>query len=96
MENIPNDQKITKWRQNTQTFSIPRPSKNYPNWNFRYENIPSGKNSKNWNFCQSDNPGLDDLQTLRHLETLLKRMKNDLPAEHPDTSCRPCKKTQAH
>jgi hypothetical protein len=32
----------SKWPQNTPTFSIPRPSKIYPNWDFWFEKIPSG------------------------------------------------------
>jgi hypothetical protein len=32
----------SKWLQNILTFSIPKPSKIYPNWNFWSENKPSG------------------------------------------------------
>jgi predicted secreted protein len=31
-----------KWPKNIQIFSIPRPSKIYLNWDFWFENIPSG------------------------------------------------------
>jgi hypothetical protein len=31
-----------KWPHNVPTFSIPRPSKIDPNWDFWYENMPSG------------------------------------------------------
>jgi hypothetical protein len=34
-QKYPNDKNIT-------TFSIPKPSKIFPNWDFWYENIPSG------------------------------------------------------
>jgi hypothetical protein len=34
--------KLTKLPQNIPTSSIVRPSKIYPNWNFWFENIPSG------------------------------------------------------
>jgi hypothetical protein len=34
--------KYSKWPQNIATFSILRPSKIYPNWDFWSENIPSG------------------------------------------------------
>jgi hypothetical protein len=55
--NIPKRKNITKLPQNTPnghklyqkdikysrwSFSIPRPTKVYPNWDFRYENKPSG------------------------------------------------------
>jgi hypothetical protein len=32
----------SKWVKNIPTNSITRPSKIYPNWDFWYENIPSG------------------------------------------------------
>jgi hypothetical protein len=32
----------TKWPKNIPTFSIPRPSKLYPNWEFWSKNKPSG------------------------------------------------------
>jgi hypothetical protein len=32
----------SKWPKNKPNFSIPRPSKIYPNWDFWFENIPSG------------------------------------------------------
>jgi hypothetical protein len=32
----------SKWSKNTPTFSIPRPSKIYPNLDFWFEDIPSG------------------------------------------------------
>jgi hypothetical protein len=32
----------TKWPKNIPTFSIPRPSKLYPNWDFWSKNKPSG------------------------------------------------------
>jgi hypothetical protein len=34
--------KFTKWLQNIPTSSVERPSKIYPNWDFGFENIPSG------------------------------------------------------
>jgi hypothetical protein len=34
--------KYTKWPLNIPTFAFPRFSKIYPNWDFWYENIPSG------------------------------------------------------
>jgi hypothetical protein len=34
--------KYTKWPLNIPTFSIPRPLKIYPNWDFWYEKMPSG------------------------------------------------------
>jgi hypothetical protein len=34
--------KCTKWPQNKQTSSVARPSKSYPNWDFCFQNIPSG------------------------------------------------------
>jgi hypothetical protein len=34
--------KYFKWPQNISTFSNPRPSKIYPNWDFGFENKPSG------------------------------------------------------
>jgi hypothetical protein len=40
--NVPNGHKITNWPQNMPTSSITGPSKIYPNWDFWYENIPSG------------------------------------------------------
>jgi hypothetical protein len=46
---LPNGHKIyhmsprhSEWPYNIPTFSIPRPSKFYPNWDFGLENIPSG------------------------------------------------------
>jgi hypothetical protein len=41
--------KYTKWLENLPTSSIARPSKIYPNWNFWFENMPSG------------NPDVEDL-----------------------------------
>jgi hypothetical protein len=38
---IPNDQKVFQMIKKY-TFSIPRASKLYPNWNIWYENNPSG------------------------------------------------------
>jgi hypothetical protein len=32
----------SKWPKNVPTFSIPRPSKIYPNWDFWFDNKPSG------------------------------------------------------
>jgi hypothetical protein len=47
-QNVPYDHKISqlsvkhsKWPSNMSTFSNPRPSKIYPNWNFWVENEPS-------------------------------------------------------
>jgi hypothetical protein len=37
----------SKGRENIQTFSIPRPSKIYPNLDFWLENIPSGNPTLN-------------------------------------------------
>jgi hypothetical protein len=34
--------KYSKWSWNITTFSISRPSKFYPNWDFWFENKPSG------------------------------------------------------
>jgi hypothetical protein len=34
--------KYTEWPQNLPTSSIARPYKMYPNWDFWFENIPSG------------------------------------------------------
>jgi hypothetical protein len=34
--------KYSKWTENIQTFSVPRPSKIYQKWDFRFANIPSG------------------------------------------------------
>jgi hypothetical protein len=34
--------KYSKWSYNITTFSIPRPSKFYQNWDFWFENKPSG------------------------------------------------------
>jgi hypothetical protein len=34
--------KYSKWPYNKSTFSISRPSKKYPNWDFWFENIPPG------------------------------------------------------
>jgi hypothetical protein len=46
---VPNGHKISqmavkysKWPQNISTFSNLRPSKRYPNWDFWFENKPSG------------------------------------------------------
>jgi hypothetical protein len=46
--NLPNGHTIyqmavlyLKWLHNIPTFSIPRPSKIYPHWDFWFENIPS-------------------------------------------------------
>jgi hypothetical protein len=57
-QNLPNGHKIyqmagklIKWPQNRLTFSIARPSKICPNWDFWFENMPSG------------NPGLDTFVT---------------------------------
>jgi hypothetical protein len=36
------DGKFTQWPQNMPTSSVARPSKIFPNWDFRFENIPSG------------------------------------------------------
>jgi hypothetical protein len=35
--------KYTYWSLNRPTFIIARPSKIYPNWDFWFKNIPSGK-----------------------------------------------------
>jgi hypothetical protein len=35
-------EKYSEWSYNITTFSIPRPSKLYPNWDFWFENKPSG------------------------------------------------------
>jgi hypothetical protein len=35
-------EKYSKWPQNIQKLSIPRPSKIYPSSDFWFENIPSG------------------------------------------------------
>jgi hypothetical protein len=35
--------KYSKWSKNIPRLSIPRPFKIYPNWNFGFENKPSGK-----------------------------------------------------
>jgi hypothetical protein len=35
--------KFTKWPQNKPTSSVAGSSKIYPNWDFWFENIPSGK-----------------------------------------------------
>jgi hypothetical protein len=32
----------SKWSKNAPAFSVPRPSKIYPNWDFWFEDIPSG------------------------------------------------------
>jgi hypothetical protein len=57
MKNTPNDRKLyqtaitymyqmpekySEWSFNITTFSIPRPSKFYLNWDFWFENKPSG------------------------------------------------------
>jgi hypothetical protein len=34
--------KYSKWPKNISAFSILRPSKIYPNWDFWFENKPSG------------------------------------------------------
>jgi hypothetical protein len=34
--------KYSKWSQNIPTFTIQMPSKIYPNWDFCFENKPSG------------------------------------------------------
>jgi hypothetical protein len=39
--------KCTKWSKSIPAFSIPRPSKMYPNRDFWYENIPSGNPFRN-------------------------------------------------
>jgi hypothetical protein len=39
---MPNDRKRTKRPSNIPALSIIRPSKIYPNWDFWFENIPSG------------------------------------------------------
>jgi hypothetical protein len=39
---IPNGSKYSKWSLYMTTFSIPRPSKFYPNCDFCFENKPSG------------------------------------------------------
>jgi hypothetical protein len=46
---LPNDHKVypkaviySKWTKNIQSFSNLRPSKIYPNWDFWFENKPSG------------------------------------------------------
>jgi hypothetical protein len=48
-QNVPNGRKISqsflkyyKWPQNISTFTHLRPSKIYPNWDFWFENKPSG------------------------------------------------------
>jgi hypothetical protein len=49
-QNMPNRRKCTKLPQNTPnipTFFIPRLSKIYPNWDFWYENVPSGNPAVN-------------------------------------------------
>jgi hypothetical protein len=38
--------KYNKLSQNIPIFSIPRPSKVYPKWDFGYENIPSGNSGQ--------------------------------------------------
>jgi hypothetical protein len=50
--------KYFKWSSNVTTFSIQRPSKIYPNWDFCYENQPSG------------NPGLEPILRLMNLQLL--------------------------
>jgi hypothetical protein len=35
-------EKYSKWSNNKTTYSIPRPSRFYPNWDFWFENKPSG------------------------------------------------------
>jgi hypothetical protein len=39
---IPNDCNYYKCPKNIPTFSIPRPFKIYQNWDFWFDNIPSG------------------------------------------------------
>jgi hypothetical protein len=36
------------WQENTSTFSIPRPSKIYPNWDFWFKNKASGNPRRLW------------------------------------------------
>jgi hypothetical protein len=40
--------KLTKWPQNMPITSIARPSKIYPNWDFWFENMPSGNPALAW------------------------------------------------
>jgi hypothetical protein len=54
-QNVPNGQCITqttvkfsKCTLNIPRFSIPRSSKMYPNWDFWFENIPSGNPAAQW------------------------------------------------
>jgi hypothetical protein len=53
-KNVPNDHKLyqtainyPKWSKNITTFSITRPSKIYPKWDFLFENKPSGNPAAN-------------------------------------------------
>jgi hypothetical protein len=55
LQTIPNGHKLyqmvvnySKWWQSMTTFSSPRPSKFYPNWDFWFENKPSG--NPGWEF----------------------------------------------
>jgi hypothetical protein len=42
------DVKYSKWPYNIPIFSIPRPPKIYRNWDFWYENKPSGNPANRW------------------------------------------------
>jgi hypothetical protein len=53
--NIPND-------KNPPTFSILKPSKIYPNWDFWFENIPSGNHAVV--FCEEERLGQVDQMRL--------------------------------
>jgi hypothetical protein len=44
--------KYSKWSSNVPTFTIQRPSKIYTNWDFWFENKPSGK--PGWRAGKSD------------------------------------------
>jgi hypothetical protein len=45
--------KYSKWTSTMPTFSIPRPSKIYPNWDFWFENKTSGNPDRGPTFCFS-------------------------------------------
>jgi hypothetical protein len=66
-QTIPNDHKLyqmalklSKWSLNIPTFSIPRPSKIYPDWDFWFENKLSGNPASQ----QSTNRSFIALMTL--------------------------------